>query len=79
MRKCSVDGIHACDDLHEVGESMALVNTAGAIGGFLGTWFGGLLSGIGPTPSPSPMFFFCAMCLIVAAGLGLSARQKSGG
>jgi sugar phosphate permease len=47
-----------------VGESMALVNSAGAVGGFVGGYLVGMLS----QTRPEPGFWFLAGCLI-AAGL----------
>jgi sugar phosphate permease len=49
-----------------VGESMALVNTAGALGGFIGSWAVGFLTGL--FHSDTPGFLFLAGSL-VAAGL----------
>jgi MFS family permease len=55
-------------------ESMALVNSFGAVGGFLGVYFGGWLNR--HFHSPGLTFLFCAMCLLLAAGLGLSVKQN---
>lgn len=56
------------------GEAMALVNSAGALGGFLGIFIGGRISE--RFPSPSPTFVFCGGCLVAAAILGLSVPAR---
>jgi MFS family permease len=57
-----------------IGESMALVNSAGALGGFAGVYVGGWLNG--HFHSAGPTFLFCAICLTLAAGLGISVSSK---
>lgn len=57
-----------------IGESMALVNSFGAIGGFIGAYFGGLLNG--HYKGPGHTFVFCACCLICAGALGLSVQER---
>jgi MFS family permease len=57
-----------------VAESMALVNSAGALGGFLGVYLGGRIGAIHPD-DPTPTFVFCGACLVVAAILGLCVRN----
>jgi len=57
-----------------IGESMALVNSAGALGGFMGIVVGGWLNGHFNDRSRP---FVCAGCLIVAAILGLCVRVNA--
>ena len=57
-------------------ESMALVNSFGAgLGGFLGVFIGGSINMY--YHSPGPTFFFCGICLLVAAVLGFSVSQRA--
>ncbi len=57
-----------------LGESMALVNSAGALGGFAGVYVGGLING--HFAGPGPTFLFCAVCLGIAANLAMVIRSK---
>jgi sugar phosphate permease len=61
-----------------VGESMALVNTAGALGGFVGSYAVGYLTGI--FHSDAPGFLFMAGSLLVAGLITLlvNASKQSG-
>lgn len=58
-----------------VGESMALVNTAGSVGGFLGTDLVGLLTK--RTHSNGSGFVFMACCFALAGVLALVVRDRS--
>jgi sugar phosphate permease len=57
-----------------VGESLALVNTIGAVGGFAGTWFVGLLNYA--TGSPGPGFICMGSALFAAGVLTLAVRPR---
>ena len=57
-----------------VGESMALVNTAGALGGFIGSLGVGYLTGL--FHSDTPGFLFLAGALISAGLITLAVRPK---
>lgn len=56
-----------------VGESMALINTAGAVGGFIGTLFVGWIKG---TWGLGPAFLFMAAALVLSAALTLLVRVR---
>ena len=56
-----------------VGESMALVNSAGAVGGFVGGYMVGRLT----EHSPNPGFWFLAGCLIAAGLTTLLVRKPA--
>ncbi|MDB5334170.1 MAG: transporter [Phycisphaerales bacterium] len=57
-----------------VGESMALVNSFGALGAFAGTWIVGWLKGLSHSTGPS--FLFQAGCFATAGFLALMVRSK---
>ncbi|HZL34339.1 MAG TPA: MFS transporter [Tepidisphaeraceae bacterium] len=59
-----------------VGESMALVNTAGAVGGFLGSYFVGVLTSPG---HPAPGFAVMAACFAAAGVLAMIVRPANTG
>ena len=58
-----------------VGESMALVNTAGAVGGFVGSYLVGLLTTI--FKSDSAGFLFLAASLVAAGLIAASVQPKA--
>ena len=58
-----------------VGESMALVNSAGSLGGFAGTYAVGFL--IGHFHRSGPAFLFLAACLVAAGLITLLVRSPS--
>jgi sugar phosphate permease len=64
-----------------VGESMALVNSAGALGGFLGITIAGWIKnrGGGSSVSTVSTFIFLAACFAAAGLLSLSVRTRAVG
>ncbi len=56
-----------------VGESMALINSVGAVGGLVGTYVIGWLSSKG---SPAAAFLFAAACLAASVVLTLIVRPE---
>lgn len=59
------------------GESMAMINSMGALGSFVGTYFVGYLSAA--TGSPNDGFLFMALCLVISAILTMLVRVKRTG
>jgi MFS-type transporter involved in bile tolerance (Atg22 family) len=57
------------------GGAIALVNSFGALGSFLGTYLVGLLNGA--TGSDDASFLFMACSLLLAAGLTLTVRNPA--
>ncbi len=58
-----------------LGESMALVNSAGALGGFFGTLFVGWLKTL--TGSTGPAFIFQATCFALAGTFAIVVRTRT--
>jgi MFS family permease len=56
-----------------VGESMALINSAGAVGGFFGAYVVGWLNGIGGSPAAAA---FTTACLVASAVLTMFINTK---
>jgi MFS-type transporter involved in bile tolerance (Atg22 family) len=56
------------------GEVMALINTFGALGGFVGTWLVGWLQAL--TGNARAGFLTMSMSLLIAAGIILCLRTK---
>jgi sugar phosphate permease len=59
------------------GEVMALVNSCGALGGFVGTWFVGLLEA--RTGNSKAGFLLMSICLIISAFIILGLRTSAEG
>lgn len=57
------------------GEVMALINSCGALGGFVGTWFVGLLEA--RTGSSKAGFLLMSICLIISGFIILALRTSS--
>ena len=57
------------------GEVMALVNSCGALGGFVGTWFVGLLEA--RTGNSKAGFLLMSICLIISAFIVLGLRTST--
>lgn len=57
------------------GEVMALVNSCGALGGFVGTWFVGLLEA--QTGNSKAGFLLMSVCLIISAFIILGLRTSA--
>ncbi len=56
------------------GESMAMINSMGALGSFVGTYLVGYLAAV--TGKPNDGFLFMALCLIVSAVLTMLVRTR---
>ena len=52
---------------------MALINSAGAVGGFFGAYVVGWLNGVGGSPAAAA---FTSACLVVSAALTLLVNTK---
>ena len=59
------------------GESMAMINSMGALGSFVGTYFVGYLTSV--TGAPNDGFLFMALCLIGAAVLTMLVHTRPAG
>lgn len=57
------------------GGAMALINSMGALGSFLGSWFVGYLNGV--TGSPSASFIFMGVALFVSVWLTLIVKPAA--
>jgi nitrate/nitrite transporter NarK len=57
------------------GEVMALINTCGALGGFVGTWLVGWLQAL--TGNARAGFLAMSMSLLIAAGIILTLRSNA--
>lgn len=57
------------------GGAMALINSMGALGSFLGSWFVGYLNGA--TGSPSASYIFMGVALFASVGLTLIVKPAN--